>query len=82
LESKIEKDIEEDQFGFRKGTRDAIGLMRMRSERLLDVKEEMCLCFIVWQKAFDRVDWNKMLGILRNIGVKSRERRLICKLYM
>ena len=57
LESKIEEVIEEDQFGFRKGkgTRDAIGLMRIISERMLDVKEEMCLCFIDWQKAFDRL---------------------------
>ena len=45
LESKIEEVIEEDQFGFRKGkgTRDAIGLMRIISERVLDVKEEVPL---------------------------------------
>ena len=75
LESKIEEVIEEDQFGFRKGkgTRDAIGLMRIISERVLDVKEEMCLCFIDWQKAFDRVDWTKLLEMLRNIGVNWGE---------
>ena len=58
LESKIEEVIEEDQFGFRKGkrTRDAIGLMRIISGSVLDVKEEMFLCFINWQKTFDRVD--------------------------
>ena len=41
LESKIEEVIEEDQFGFRKGkgTIDAIGIMRIISERVLDVKE-------------------------------------------
>ena len=45
LERKIEEVIEEYQFGFRKGkgTSDAIGLMRIISERVLDVKEEMCL---------------------------------------
>ena len=50
LESKIGEVIEEDQFGFRKGegARDAIGLMRIISERVLEVKEEMCLCFIDW----------------------------------
>ena len=71
LEIKIEEVIEEDQFGFwkGKGTRDAIGLMRFISERVLDVKEEMSLCFIDWQKAFDRVDWTKFLEMLRNIGV-------------
>ena len=67
MESKIEEVIEEDQFGFwkGKGTRDAIGLRRIISERMLDVKEEMCLCFIDWQKAFDRVDWTKLLDMLR-----------------
>ena len=79
--SKIEEVIE-DQFEFRKGTRDAIGLMRIISERVLDVKEVMCLCFIDWQKASDRVDWTKLLEMLRNIGVNWRERRLICNLYM
>ena len=49
---------------------------------MLDVKEEMCLCFIDWQKAYDRVDWTKLLEILRNIGVNWRERRLIRNLYM
>ena len=84
LESKIEEVIEEDQFGFRKGkgTRGAIGLMRIISERVLDVKEEMCLCFINWQKAFDGVDWTKLLEIIRNIGVNWRKRRLIHNLYM
>ena len=65
-----------------KGITDAIGLMTIISERVLDVTEEMCLCFIDWQKAFDRVDWTKLLEMLRNIGVNWRERRLICNLYM
>jgi len=56
--------------------------MRIISERVLDLKEEMSLCFIDWQKAFDRVDWTKLLEILRNIVVNWRERRLIRNLYM
>jgi Reverse transcriptase (RNA-dependent DNA polymerase). len=75
LESIIQEVIEEAQFGFQKGkgTRDTIGLMRIISERVLDVKEEMCLCFIDWQKPFDWVDWTKLLEMLRNIGVNWRE---------
>ena len=49
---------------------------------MLDVKEEMCLCFIDWQKAFDRVDWTKLLEMLRNIGVNWRKHQLIYNLYM
>ena len=37
---------------------------------------------VYWQKAFDRVDWTKLLEVLRNIGVNWRECRLIRKLYM
>jgi hypothetical protein len=44
--------------------------MRIISERVLDIKEEMCLCFIDWEKAFGRVDWTKLLEMHRNIGVK------------
>jgi hypothetical protein len=48
----------EDQFGFRrgKGTRDAIGTLRIISERNLVIDEELCACFIDWQKASDRVN--------------------------
>jgi hypothetical protein len=57
-EKKIEGVLGEDQFGFRKGkgTRDAIGILRIISERTLDIGEEICICFIDWQKAFDRVN--------------------------
>jgi hypothetical protein len=47
LRRRIEKNIEdvlgEDQFGFRrgKGTRDAIGMLRIISERSLEMDEEL-----------------------------------------
>jgi hypothetical protein len=38
----------EDQFGFRgrKGTGDAIGMLRIISERTLGIDAELCACFI------------------------------------
>ena len=70
IEKKIE-DVLGDQFGFRrgKGTRDAIGMMRIIAERTLEIDEEMCVCFIDWQKAFDRVNWTKLMQILNRIGI-------------
>ena len=61
IERKIEDVLGEDQFGFRrrKGTRDAIGMIRVIAERILEIDEELCVCFIDWQKAFDRVNWTK-----------------------
>jgi hypothetical protein len=62
LRSRIEKKIEDvlgkDQFGYRrgKGTRDAIGMLRIILVRTLEIDEELSVCFIDWQKAFDRVN--------------------------
>ena len=84
IEKKIEDVLGEDQFGFRigKGTRDAIGMLRIMSERTLEIDEELSVCFIYWQKAFDRVNWTKLMQILKKIGIDWRERRLISNLYM
>jgi hypothetical protein len=55
IEKKIEDILGEDPFGFRrgKGTRDAIEMLRIISERTLEIDEELSVCFIDWQKAFD-----------------------------
>jgi len=81
---KIEVVVGEDQFGFRrgKGTRDAIGMFRIISERTLEIDEELCVCFIDWQKMFDRVNWTKLMQILKGNGIDWCERRLISNLYM
>ena len=77
LESNIKEVIEkdQDQLGFweGKGTRDAVWLMRIISERVFDIKEEMCVCFL---------DWTKLLEMLKNTGVNWREHGLIHNLYM
>jgi len=84
IERKIEVVLGEDQFGFRrgKGARDAIGMTRIIAERTLEIDEELCVCFVDWQKAFDRVNWTKLMQILKRTGIDWRERRLISKLYM
>ena len=71
------------QLGFRRGkkTRDAIGMLRI-SERTLEIDEGLSVCFIDWQKAFDRVNWTKLMQILKETGIDWRERRSISNLYM
>jgi hypothetical protein len=72
LSRKLEREIEdvprEDQFGFGRGNRDAIGMLIITSEQTLDIDEDACTCFIDWQKAFDHVNWTKLMQILNNIG--------------
>jgi hypothetical protein len=57
-------------------------MLRIISERTLDIGEEICICFIDWQKAFDRVNWTKLIALLKKTDIHWRERRLISKLYM
>ena len=84
FERKIEDVLGEDQFEFArgKGTKNAIGMMRIITERTLEIDEELCIYFIDWQKGFDRVNWTKLMQILKRTGIDWRERRLISKLYM
>jgi hypothetical protein len=34
------------------------------------VDEELCACFIVWQKAFDLINWTKLGEIPKGTGIK------------
>ena len=61
---------------------DAIGMLRIVSERTLEIDEELCVCFVDWQKEFDRVNWTKLMQTLKVTGIDWRERRLIGNLYM
>jgi hypothetical protein len=51
-------------------------------ERTLEIDEALCVCFIDWQKAFDRVNCTKLMQILKVTGIDWRERKLISNLYM
>jgi len=84
IERKTEDVLGEDQFGFGrgKGTGDAIGMLRITAERTLKRDAVLCVCFIDWQKAFDRVNRTKLMQILKVTGIDWRERRLIRSLYM
>jgi hypothetical protein len=46
------------------------------------IDEESCDCFIDWQKAFDRVNWTRLMQSLNEAGIDWRERRSIRKLYI
>ena len=65
--------ITREQFGFRKGmgTRDAIGGLRFLGERSLQHNKDLHICFIDYEKAFDRVNWYKLTRALVRLGVES-----------
>ena len=72
------------QFGVRrgKGSREIIGMLRITSERTLDIDEEMCACLTGWQNVFDRVNWTELMQIMNRSNMTWRQRRLISKLYV
>ena len=71
IEAKARNFIGRNQSGFRKGcgTRDAIGVTRMIYERSLEFGKNECICFVDFEKAFDRVNWGKMMKVLQSICV-------------
>jgi len=83
IEGRIEDYISRTQFGFRKGvgTRDAIGVMRMVIERSLENGNEVYVCFVDFEKAFDRVKWAKLMEVIKKVGVDWRDRRMLAELY-
>ena len=67
LRSKMEEQLEEELFGFRKGkgTRDAIGLFRTIGVRYRPIEKDkdVYAVFVDLEKAFHRVNWKKLMGI-------------------
>jgi len=61
---------------------DAIAKMCVITERCIESNQTVYLCFVNYEKAFDRINWKKMMEILKNIGVNWKDRRLIKELYM
>ena len=58
LEAKAEMFIGKTQFGFKRGcgTREAIAVMRALCECSLEHDNDVYICFVDFEKAFDRVD--------------------------
>ena len=83
IERRAEEFLAEDQFGFRKnkGTREAILALRILIEKRMEKNKPTFIAFVDLEKAFDNVDWNSMLRILKEIGVLYNDRRIVHSLY-
>ena len=83
IEKRIDEELGEDQFGFRKnrGTREAILALRLIMESRYKKGKDTYMAFVDIEKAFDNVKWNKMFEILKETGIKFNERRTILNLY-
>src|SRR2546425_4270928 len=84
IEAKAKHLLGRNQFGFRKGceTRDVVGVMRTLCQRSLECGNEVYICFVDFEKAFDRVNCIKMFEIMKKLHIDWRDRRLLQNLYM
>jgi len=84
IKKKLEDILGEDHFGFRrgKGTKDAVGMLRIISEQTWDIDQKLCVCFTDMRKARDRVHVTESIQILERTFNDWRERKLISKLHM
>jgi len=55
--------------------------VEFRTINLVSHTSKVLVCFIDYEKAFDRVNWIKMMEILNDNDVDWRNRKLIMNLY-
>ena len=79
----IENDISDTQSGFMtgKGTGEGIFNIRTIIEKYLDVNKDIYICFIDYEKAFDQLNHDKMVKILRETTIEKQIINLIINLY-
>ncbi len=77
----IERELPEEQAGFRKGqgTRDIIADIRWIMENAKEYRKGLYLCFVDYSKAFDCIDHRKLWKTLKNMGVPIHLINLIKK---
>ena len=80
---KLEERIGQSQFGFVSGlgTREALFSVQVLVQRCRDVNVDVHLCFIDFEKAFDKIKHQKLLDILLNTGMDDKDIRIIANLY-
>ena len=70
VQQYVNRELPDIEGCFRKGrgTRDQIANIRWIIKRARDFQKSIYICFIDYAKAFDCVDHNKLLKILREMG--------------
>uniref|UniRef100_A0A8D8PW97 Craniofacial development protein 2 n=2 Tax=Cacopsylla melanoneura TaxID=428564 RepID=A0A8D8PW97_9HEMI len=83
IKDKIESNLSETQMGFRsgKGCRDALTVMRILLEKNIDKNNDIFMAFIDYEKAFDKVNHEKLIEILEKVQIPKVDIRLIATLY-
>ena len=82
-EEYMNRELPDVQAGFRKGrgTRDQIANICWIIKKAREFQKNIYFCFIVYAKAFDCVDLNKLCKILKEMGIPDHLTCLLRNLY-
>lgn len=80
---KCEMDLDDAQFGFREGlgTREALFSLSVLLQKCRDQQKDIYMCFIDYEKAFDRIDHTALFRILEEKGLDTNDLHLLKNLY-
>ena len=80
---KCEMDMGVEQFGFRHGfgTREALFSVMVLAQKCRDQRKDLFICFIDYEKAFDKVRHNTLLKCLTKKGLDKNDIDIIKNLY-
>ena len=83
LQQYMNRELPDVQARFRKGrgTRDQIGNICWIMEKAREFQKNIYFCFIDYAKAFDCVDHNKLMKILKELGIPDHLTCLLRNLY-
>src|SRR5574337_398859 len=83
LQQYVNRELPDVQASFRKGrgTRDQIANICWIMEKAREFQKNNYFCFIVYAKAFDCVDHNKLWKILKDMGIPDNLTCLLRNLY-
>lgn len=83
IRKKLEDELGDTQFGFRDalGTREALFAFNVLMQRCMDANQPVHVCFLDYNKAFDKVRHDRLIEILMRKNLDSRDVRIINNLY-
>ena len=83
MKSKIMQEIDVCQYGFRAdcGTRNVVFILKVLSQRSIQMQTDIYLCFVDYTKAFDRVVHSELMQFLDYLKLDDKNLGLIPNLY-
>lgn len=83
IQRRCESVIGIEQFGFRNGlgTPEAFFIIQMLSQKCWDQQRDLYICFVSFEKTFDRVKHEKLFDALEKIGLNQRDIQILKNLH-